>query len=256
MMCMKKMFYCWLAVLVCTKSYSQEENKHVETDRPNEAEVPYTVPRKMIQLETGVRIERKNETVQTALHPVLLAKYGLADWIELRAKSSYATQYLRYIPNDKVSSGMQPLELGIKAAVLKEKRWIPKTAFLLQTGLPRISSGAFNAPHLAPTLRLLMENNVTEKFSINYNAGAEWDGYETQPEWMYTVVPGIDLGEHIHLFVEFYSFLQHAEAPEHTLDGGLEYFIGKNIALDVCSGFGINKAAPPYFFTLGGSVWF
>lgn len=253
---MKKIFYCWLAMLVFTKNYAQQESKHVETDRPNEAEVPYTVPRKMIQLETGVRIEKESESNRMVSHPVLLAKYGLADWIELRAKTSYSTQIEHYIPSDKISSGLQPVELGIKAAVLKENHWIPKTAFLLQTGLPHASSKNFKAPHLAPTLRLLMENNITEKLSLNYNAGAEWDGYETSPEWMYAVVPGIDLGEHVHVFAEFYSFFQKQETPEHTLDGGLEYFIGKNIALDICAGLGLNKAAPPHFFTIGGSVRF
>lgn len=228
----------------------------METDRPNEAEVPYTVPRKMIQLETGVRIEKESESNQLVSHPGLLVKYGLADWIEVRVKTSYSTRIRHFIPNDKVESGLQPVELGIKAAVLKENHWIPKTAFLLQTGLPRVSSTPFKAPHLAPTLRLLMENNITEKFSLNYNAGAEWDGYETQPEWMYAVVPGIDLGEHVHVFAEFYSFLQHQQTPEHTLDGGLEYFIGKNIGIDACAGFGINKEAPPYFFTVGGSIRF
>ena len=253
---MKKIFCCWLVLLAFTKGYCQEESKHVETDRPNEAEVPYTVPRKMFQLETGVRIQNESGSKHTVSHPVLLVKYGLADWIELRAKSSYATEYKRYIPHTIVSSGLQPLELGIKAAVLKEKHWIPKTAFLLQTGLPRISSGAFKATHLAPTLRLLMENNITEKISFNYNVGAEWDGYETRPEWMYAFVPGIDISEHVQLFAEYYSFFQQAETPEHTLDGGIEYFIGKNIGLDICSGFGLNKAAPPFFFTVGGSVRF
>lgn len=253
---MKKMFYCWLALLLCTKGYAQEESKHVETDRPNEAEVPYTVPKKMIQLEAGVKVQKESESHRIVSHPVLLAKYGLADWIELRMKTSYATRIEHYIPNDKVLSGLQPVELGLKAAVLKENHWIPKTAFLLQTGMPRVSSPAFKALHLAPTLRLLMENNITEKFSLNYNAGAEWDGYDTTPEWMYAVVPGIDLGEHLHVFAEFYSFLQRQETPEHTLDGGLEFFIGKNIGIDICSGFGLNKPAPPYFITLGGSVRF
>lgn len=253
---MKNIFYCWLILLVCTKVYSQEENKHIETDRPNEAEVPYIVPRKMIQLETGVRIEKESNRNWMASHPSLLAKYGLYHWIELRVKTSYSSRYEHLIPNPKTSTGLQPVELGIKAAVLEEKNWIPKTAFLLQTGLPRVSSKSFKAPHLAPTMRLLMENNITDKFSLNYNAGAEWDGYETGPEWMYALVPGIDLGEHVHVFAEFYSFLQRQEAPEHTLDGGLEYFIGKNIGLDICSGFVINKAAPPYFITIGGSVRF
>lgn len=234
-----------------------QENKHVETDRPNETEVPYIVPGKYFQFEAGVRVEKKeSEGPRIFSYPVMLAKYGLSDNIELRAQTSFSTQIEHYIPNDKVSSGIQPVEIGIKVAVLKEKKWIPKTALLLETGIPGLSSGVFKANHLAPTVRMLMENNISEKFSLNYNAGVEWDGYETTPQWMYSIVPGIDIGEHVHLFTELYSFLQNKGAPETTLDGGLEYFIGKNIALDICSGFGVNKAAPPFFLTIGGSIRF
>ncbi len=252
---MKKYILCCACLFAFTAAFAQER-EHIETDRPNETEVPYIVPRKYFQFETGVRTEKKSENNRLFSTPELLAKYGITDQLEFRIKTSYSTRIEHYIPNDKVTSGIEPVEIGLKLAVLKEKRWIPKTALLFQTGIPRVSTGAFRAKHLAPTLRLLMENNITDRFSLNYNAGAEWDGFETDPEWMYSVVPGIDIGDHFHVFTELYCFLQNNEPSEYTLDGGMEYFIGKNIALDVCSGFGLNKAASPFFLTLGGSVKF
>lgn len=252
---MNHYFLTCILLLAAANGFAQER-EHIETDRPNETEVPYLVPKKNFQIEAGLKIEKSKENTRLISYPVMLAKYGLSDLFELRVKTSYSTQIEHYIPDDKISSGVQPVEIGFKVAVLKEKKWIPKTAFLFQTGVPRVSSAVFKANHLAPTLRVLLENNITEKFSINYNVGAEWDGYETTPQWVYTFVPGIDLGDHVHVFAEVYSFAQKKKAPEYTLDGGMEYFIGKNIALDLCSGFGVNKAAPPYFFTIGGSVRF
>ncbi|MBP6432776.1 MAG: transporter [Ferruginibacter sp.] len=40
------------------------------------------------------------------------------------------------------------------------------------------------------------------------------------------------------------------------MDGGLAYFVNNNFKLDVSSGFGISKAAPDWYFTVGGSIRF
>ena len=252
---MKKLLYC-LFLLLAFVNCSAQMGKHIETDRPNETDVPYIAPRKYFQVEAGVRIEKTQQDERISSYPTVLLKYGLSDNLELRARTSYSTLNRLYIPASKKYSGLEPVEFGIKAAILKEKKWIPKTALLFQTGIPPFSSGVFKTSHLAPDLRLLMENNITDAFSINYNIGAQWDGEETSPEWIYSLTPGIDIGEHVHVFGEFYSFLQKKESPAYTLDGGIEYFVGKNIGLDICSGIGLNKAASPYFFTMGGSVRF
>ena len=251
---MKQLLVCILALFAVVNGFTQA--KHIETDRPNETDVPYLVLRKWFQFETGIRIEKMAEDNKVYSYPTMLVKYGLSRKLEIRARTSVSSEHTRSIPNNKTASGLEPVEIGFKAEVLEEKKWIPLTALMFQTGIPQFSSGAFKTNRLSPILRILMENNISDKFSINYNAGAEWSGHETEPAWIYTITPGLDIGEHIHLFVEAYSYVQRKEAPELTLDGGLEYFIGENIGLDVCSGFGVNKSASPFFITIGGSIRF
>ena len=167
-----KSIFCLLLLLSSAIGYAQEEeNKHIETDRPNEAEVPYLVPKKYIQIETGIRRERAESYLKTELHPSFLAKFGVSDRLELRMATKYITEAVDAPAFRKRQSGIPPVELGGKVALLKEHKWIPRTALLAETGIPSFATGPFKANHLSPTFRLLMENNLTSALSLTYNVG-------------------------------------------------------------------------------------
>ncbi|MEJ7736728.1 MAG: transporter [Chitinophagaceae bacterium] len=252
---MKKILLTVLPLLVFTLLWGQQKDR-IETDRPNETEVPYTVPKKFFQIEAGVYHEKTSQAREITNHPHLLLKYGLSKQLELRVQANLSTVKDLYFQKHRTTTGLEPLELGIKGVLWGEMSWVPRTSLLLQTGIPTLASGDFKGEHFAPEIRLLMENDISDAFSLNYNVGAEWDGEQKNPTWLYTFSPGLDIGKRWHAFAEIFGFFNKHEEANHTLDGGIEYFVNKNFAVDVCSGFGLNKGAPHFFITAGGSVRF
>lgn len=242
-------------MLVIQMAFSQVDNR-IETDRPNESEVPFTVPRKFLQVEAGIYAEKTTSTVDMLNYPVALLKYGLSNHVELRLYSTFTNITENQPFSNKEKTGLEPVGIGVKLSLFQEKKWVPQTSLLLQTGLASLASKSFKTQHVSPKIRLLMENNLTKTLSLTYNIGPQWNGKDTEPEWLFSLSPGIDLGSNWHAFIEAYGFYKKNESPENTLDGGFEYFVHKNLALDICSGIGISSAAPAFFVTLGGSVRF
>ena len=91
---------------------------------------------------------------------------------------------------------------------------------------------------------------------LGSNIGAEWHGFTNAPTWIYTFAPGFTLSKKWYGYIEAFGFINKNESPQHSIDGGLGYFLNDNIKLDVSSGFGISKAAPNWYFSLGGSIRF
>jgi len=252
---MKKILSTAFTSIVFLSVFAQQKDR-IETDRPNETEVPYTVPRSYFQIEAGFYYENTTRNQSITKHPQLLIKYGLTKQLELRVEGNLTTVRGNYLNKPGSNTGIQPIEFGLKGVLWGEMSWVPKTSILLQTGIPNFSSGDLRGDHFAPEIRLLMENDLSNVFSLNYNLGAEWDGETKNPTWLYTFSPGLDLGKRWHAFAEIFGFFNKLESAQHTLDGGIEYFASKNVSVDVCSGFGFNKGAPNFFITAGGSIRF
>ena len=86
---------------------------------------------------------------------------------------------------------------------------------------------------------------------LGYNIGAEWHGFTNAPTWIYTFAPGFTLSKKWYDYIDAFGFINKKESPQHVIDVGLGYFLNDNIKLDISSGFGISKAAPNWYFSLG-----
>lgn len=244
-----------LAVWMCGISAvasAQEKNEKMEPDRPGETATPVITAPHFFQAELGFFKENSGDDY-TIQHPDFLLKYGLLKKVELRLQGDFITDYKHLIPNPETTSGLQPVEIGGKLSLLEGKGIVPQTAFIAQVGLPFLSSAAFRTPHLVPSFRAVLQNKITEKFSLGYNVGAEWDGESTVPSWLYTVAPAVELGEKWNAFVEVYGFVKKAELPEHSLDAGVAYALSENTRLDLSGGVGLSEKAPDQFIMLGFS---
>lgn len=71
--------------------YCQEEVPEMETDRPDQTEAASLVPRKTVQLETGLYFQEDMEGgVEEKLraYPSALVRLGVLDWLEFRVQSA------------------------------------------------------------------------------------------------------------------------------------------------------------------------
>lgn len=224
------------------------QNK-IETDRPTEGLTATTVGKGAFQLETGLRRDWQNATDYSLRHPDLQWRYGLLTFLELRASTVAETQ--RFPSEGKSGYGLLPVELGAKAGVLQSKDSSLKVALFGEVGFPTWASEDHRLPKAFYRARLLLDKDITKSLSVQVNAGRDWQSHEQTQVWVYAVSPHVDLGEKWQVFAESYGYLQKGEAPEHYLDLGLAYYIGRNVELDVNAGKGLTEPSANYFLTAG-----
>ncbi|MES1218539.1 MAG: transporter, partial [Bacteroidota bacterium] len=189
------------------------------------------------------------------IHPTALLKYGLKK-IEFRLETTVHSSYEHLIPNPRWIKGLDPIVIGFKTQLWEEKKLLPKTSFIFHVGLPSIASKVFRADHLAPAFRFTMQNSLTKNIALGYNIGAEWDGFSSTPVWIYTFAPGFELGEKWYAYIEAFGFIQKNEKPQHSLDGGIAYYISNDVKIDLSGGFGISEEAPKNYVAVGISFRF
>lgn len=234
---------------------STAQTGKIDTDRPDQTESAATVPRNYFQAEIGFNKENTFYKNYDLVYPTALLKYGLNKF-EFRIETSLRSSYEHLIPDPKWTNGFAPVEIGLKAALLEEKTIFPKTSLLLHLGIPALSSKAFHSDHLAPSFKLLLQKSLTNFLGLGSNLGAEWDGFTPTPVWLYTFSPGFTMGKNWYAYIEAFGFIQKNELPQHSIDGGLAYYINNNIKIDISSGFGLTKATPKNYVAIGFSFRF
>lgn len=236
--CVLQSFFC-----------NAQEMEPIQADRPDQTETPAIVPKGMYQVETGFAFQKNNSESQTITTPSSLWKYGVNENFEIRLITEFATDKTE---NTKIS-GLQPVLIGCKIKISDEKGILPKTSFIGHISLPNLASKKFKADYLAPEFRFTMQHTLSEKLSLGYNLGAEWDGFTPEPTFIYTLTSGYAVTEKLGAYVELFGFSPQKDKANHNLDGGLTYLINSNFMLDFSAGIGITENAPKHYFAIGFS---
>ncbi|MBL0202021.1 MAG: transporter [Chitinophagaceae bacterium] len=241
--------------ITCT-NFSLAQVEKIDTDRPDQTESAVLVPKKWVQFEMGFSVQTTNALENEFQHPTLLSKYGISKRIELRLITTVQTNTYFHVTDKVKETGLSPVEVGAKIALWEENKLLPKTSLIFHVGIPKLASGYFQVDHLAPNFRFTMQHSLTKKIGLGYNVGAEWDGVSKEATWIYTFAPGINLSKKWYGYIEAFGFISKKNNPEHSLDGGIAYYINPDFKIDLSSGFGISKAAPDWYIAVGGSFRF
>ena len=233
---------------VSSVSQSIEEPSAIETDRPDQTETPSIVPKGMFQMETGIYYEQTDHQTETFLLPTALLKYGISKRFEVRL----ITEYQR-LQQTQTVTGLSPILVGFKANLSEEKGIMPKTSLIAHILLPDAASKEFQEKYYSPEFRFSMQHTVSEKISIGYNLGGEWDGTTGMPTYIYTFTTGFGVSEKINTFIEVFGFAPQSETANHSFDGGLTYLISNDMMIDISGGVGLTENAPDYFISAGFS---
>jgi hypothetical protein len=236
--------------------------ERIDTDRPDQTESAFTVPKGWLQAELGFAKTHYNKDFYTLdfwTLPTLLSRFGISKKFELRLlieNERWGDQKRLF----KDTVGLLPVEIGFKWNLIEEKGIIPRISVIAQTGLNRVSSG-FSDNHnngfLSPGFSFSLQNTLSDHAALGYNIGMEWNGDKfDSPVWFYTIAPGFDIGEKWYGYVEAFGFISSGEPSEHLLDAGVAYYINDNSKLDASAGFGISRTAPDYYLSLGYSFRF
>lgn len=224
------LFSCFLYLPV----YSQDD---IDTDRPDQTETSTIVPAKHFQMENGFLHQQTSKGKSELLLPTSLWKYGLSKNIELRL----ITDLVYNRTSDSVTTGLNPVVIGLKVKLWEEKGILPQASLITHMQLPKVASKNLQVKYLAPQIRLLFQNTVTDDIDVGYNLGMNWDGESPDPIFAYTFSPNMSLTKKLKAYIEAYGFCPQYRHAEHWCDGGFMFLIAKDVQLDISAGYEITS---------------
>lgn len=246
-----KMRYCVFVGLILgmlpVNSYGQDLSP-IQLDRPDQTECPFITPQKYIQVENGFTLENSVGSMQSISFPTSLWKYGVNEKFELRLITELATENRQ--------TGLKPITLGFKSSLFEENGIIPKTSFIGHITSSRLGSNAFRTTYIAPSFRFTMLHTLSNKVSLAYNVGAEWNGEIPQQVYIYTLTTGVGLTEKLGCYAEIYGFVPNLDEADHRIDGGLTYLLSNDFIVDFSGGIGLINSTLKNYMSLGISYRF
>ncbi len=253
---MKTIISTLCALFAAVVLHGQSQTPPLVTDRPDQTESSSTVPKHFLQIETGFILENNTTDLmrdKSFAYNTTLSRYGLLDNFELRLGLDFlgnqiTTKRTDYTQN---TTSFSPLYAGFKVKVVEESGLRPEIAFLGALVLPFTASSDYKPSYSAANMRFAFEHTLSDRFSLGYNLGAEWDGETAVPDYFYSVAIGYELSGNLGAFIESFGSIPEAGTAQHQLDAGFTYLISPNFQLDISGGIGLNKEAPDNFVSIG-----
>lgn len=251
---MKQSLLLFILIGLGTSTFAQTTKSEIVTDRPDQTEAPSLVPRGGIQVELGTVIENdaiENTKVTNYTYATALVKYGINENFELRLISEYLGQRVKFNEsNINKVNGASPLALGVKIKIGDEKKFWPQAAFIGHINL-KTGSSEFAPDYTAADFRFTFAHTLSEKFSLSYNLGAEWNGETPEAAFLYTLSVGYAITDKLGAYIESYSFFPEGSKADHRMDAGITFKITPVVQWDASAGLGLNDIAPDSFISTG-----
>ncbi len=253
---MKKTFLLFCVSFMPFMLFAQDNYPGLVTDRPDQTESAVVVPLHSLQIETGFvrEVNKMGEVsyIDYAYNSTLL-RYGLLNMLELRLGMEYLGSRVEELHAINRDNGFGALTTGLKYQLMDEEGLKPGLAFLGNLDLPFTASEEFKSDHLVAGVRVALSQSLSDRFSVGYNLGTEWDGNSDAAAWFYSVSLGIGLTEKLGMFAESYGLLLKNMDDNHLLDAGFTFLILPNLQADLSGGIGLNKSAIDNFISFGFS---
>ena len=238
-----------LIYLFSSPVFSQEL-PNITTDRPDQTETPYLVVPGHLQLENGVSYEQPGKGVRNLVLPTTLWRYAVNSNFELRAITELNNLRTEGSPS---VVGLLPVQAGVKIHLVETNGWIPQTSLIAHIALPDAASPEFKAENIAPNFRFTMQHDLSDRLTLSYNLGMEWNGFDAAGAGIYTLTSGYSLTDKLGMYLELFGFLPENSKSNHNFDGGFTYLVRRNVLVDISAGKGLTDNANDYYVSLGFS---
>ncbi|GIZ14059.1 transporter [Capnocytophaga catalasegens] len=227
---MKRIFL--LIIFIFFKIQGQELGV-INTDRPDQSEGTYILPKKILQIEEGLIFNKENITND------LMFRYGILQHTELRLETLFS-KYKHIIELDGVV-------LSAKQRITNGKELLPAITLV---GYANYS--IYPERKLSVEIVSSFEYELINKLSFVGNFGLinQFNTYLITSELNYTPINSLNL------FVEYFANFSKEANPDHNIDIGVMYLLTDTWQIDICLGHSIYNSENKFFLSTGFSHQF
>lgn len=209
----------------------------INTDRPDQSDGVYTIPKNTFQLENGITVAK-----QTVINNLML-RYGLTPSTEIRLLLDVGKEF--------ENKGLLPISLSFKQRIIEQKEIIPAMTLVGYVAFEQLASKDFKGNKLPFEIKMAFENEINEKFSIGYNLGTS----NQFKDLNLSAALGYNINDKISTFIEYFSTLS-KNGNEHNIDAGILYIINPKLQIDIAYAQPLNGLDNKPFSTIGISYSF
>jgi len=203
--------------LCCTSLAVAQNDGNLNTDRPDQSEGVYTLPKGQFQIENGLVFSKEESSDN------LMLRYGLITNTELRLEADF----------DLRTPDFSSTTFSIKQRLYEsEQRYIPSVT--------DAKTYTFDAC-------LAFESSLTDQLSLAYSARSSEQFKNLDVTAQVNYAPNNKLWS----FVEYYASYNGMRAPEHNINAGFAYLLKPNFQIDLSGGRTLWQPEPQYFVGVG-----
>ena len=215
MLKIKSTFYILIFILLNFNLLCLADN--ITTDRPDQSEGSYVVPKNALQIENGITIA--DEVLQNNF----LMRYGVTNSTELR--------FLADVGKFGIIKGLTPITLGMKQRLFNQTEILPEITFVGYITLNNVAfdnQKNFNFTPIPFEVKLALNKDLSDKFSMLFNI-ATTNGFNN---YNLTLSSGYTLTDKFTAFFEIFSNVS-KDISNYNFDLGVLYLITPKLQIDL-----------------------
>jgi len=243
--------YITFLFLLTSPTLLAQYNETIRADRPGQANCAYTVGKNIFQLQSGIDLSGiKAPTFKSnSLIPSTVLRIGLTSKFELNTAWEYRVDYVKVDTVNYRYQGLSLAAVGMRFNIIEANNHQPAIAFQFSLKMP-ILSKHYNFKNIAPTFLLIIAENLSDKFTLAVNAGANFNGNNAVPTGTYVINIAYAINKRWGVFLENYGNYS-THFFDNRWDTGIAYLATNDLQLDLYGGVGYNKGTLDYFVSTG-----
>ena len=223
----KNNLFLLLLCLCCSSLAIAQSDETINTDRPDQSEGVYTLPKGQFQIENGYVFSKEDSSAN------LMLRYGLITNTEIRLEGDF----------DLRTPDFSSTTFSVKQRLYEsEQRYIPSVGLI---GYGQYSKT--DAKTYTFDVCLAFESSLTDQLSLAYGARSSEQFKNLDVTAQVNYAPN----NKFWTFVEYYASYNGTRAPEHNINAGIAYLLKPNFQIDLSGGRTLWQPEAQYFVGVG-----
>ncbi len=258
------MLFLWVCAFLGSALGQTQTPPPLSTNRPNQSSSPDTTTPGYVKFEIGWTLNHDEtsslDEFESNQFPGIVARIGVLGNLEAQIGwSGYSWQEVTVAGIKDEINGAGDGSFAMKWRIRDAEGATPAVALLPGVNLP-FGKDALSSHRVDPSLLLLVDHTLSDRFTVSYNIGPSWATSETESGDLntlsslnYSLAIYLSATGNLGLFGEVFgsTALSDSGRAQNSIDTGFTYLISDKVIVDFIVGWGLSDAADDWFVGSG-----